>query len=202
MISPVIVTRGDHPLGKILTQFQAPCFRPIVTVWDNSKQINLSVFGRYVGAMAATDEWVYTQDDDVLTYPEAVVVACLGVVQALRNDTRFDTIVCNMPPEYQANYQGKPERLVGFGCVFHRDLAASTFNRYFAHFPIDALFLRECDRIFTGLNQDRVVVVDVGIEHLPWARDEGRLYRQAEHAQSVAEACRRIQYVLDKERGI
>ena len=195
MISPVIVTRGDHPLSQILTQFQAPCFRPLVTVWDNSRQINLSVFGRYVGAMAVADDWVYTQDDDVLVNAEAVATSHQW-------DRIHPKIICNMPLEYQANYMGKPERLVGFGCVFERDLATATFNRYFAHFPIDALFLRECDRIFTGLNQDRVVVVDVGIEHLPWARDEGRLYRQVEHGQSVAEARRRIQYVLDKERGI
>ena len=133
---------------------------------------------------------VYFQDDDCVTSPAEIVA-----------QWEPGKIVCNMPVSlgHRANYENQLDKLVGFGAVCERSLIKETFERYWKYFPIDELCLRECDRIFTGLNSERIKLVDVPVRHLPWATGEDRLYRQADHMSNTRLARERVKLVLEAE---
>ena len=192
----VLVTKGNVPLDEISDSiwhsFKGEMSKE---VWDNSVQLDFSVFGRYVSASQSVyTPLVYFQDDDCVTSPAEIVA-----------QWEPGKIVCNMPVSlgHRANYENQLDKLVGFGAVCERSLIKETFERYWKHFPIDELCLRECDRIFTGLNSERIKLVDVPVRHLPWATGEDRLYRQADHERFTALARKRVKTVLSYEaRGI
>jgi len=194
----VIVTRGDVDLLEILATM------PILLgwhtrIWDNSEQIDFGPFGQFLGAMPRpksagrhsmrTSELVYFQDDDCVTDPTAIAA-----------EHEPGRIVCNMPQEFRANYEHQPDKLMGFGSCFERSLIRPTFEHYLRCFPIDPVLLREPGRIFTGLNQDRIKLVDVPKRDLPWATAPNRLYRQADHQWYAEEARRRVRFILEKRK--
>lgn len=182
--SAVLVTRGDVPLSGIFDTW----FRLDIAIWDNSQQINMGVFGRWIEAAQQRTDLVYVQDDDCVTDPEQIIAAW-----------EPGKVVCNMPLEYRPNYTGL-DKLVGFGCVFERALVKPTFERYFKYYvDCDALFRRECDRIFTGLVSEHIKLVDVPMRHLPWASAPDRLWKQPEHAHNTHLARERVKHTLHYE---
>lgn len=189
----ILVTRGNVPLDEIYwTIHDAPHWSIAgSTLWDNSKTLNFGPFGQYVAAQAdGVGELVYFQDDDCVTSPAEIVA-----------QWEPGKIVCNMPIElgHRANYENQPDKLMGFGSVFERSLIKKTFERYWKYFPIDPVCLREPGRIFTGLNQERIKLVDVPVRHLEWATAPDRLYRQADHEIMAREARKRVNYILECE---
>lgn len=172
-----LVTRGNVDISQILAVLMFHGFPG--TVWDNSKSLDFKVFGRYVIG-GRRNELIFTQDDDVLVSNPTFII----------NAWEPGKVVCNMPTSapYRANYPG-PEQLVGFGAVFERSLVKKTFDRYFAKWPLDDLAMREADRIFTTMNTCKLV--DVRIEHLPWADGPDRMYKEPGHNERRREAVRR-----------
>ena len=171
-----------------------------VTVWDNSRSLDLGVFGRYMAALERVPwaDLIYTQDDDCRITKESF--RTLVDIQSINvRYGRTNQIVTNMPTAHQANYSHTPEKLLGFGSVFLRSLILPTFRRYLAHYPFDTLLLRECDRVFTGLNWEVVDVVDVGVEHLEHAKSEGRMYREEGHEAYRVEIRNRVLRILKEE---
>ena len=104
---------------------------------------------------------IYTQDDD-----------CVVDIPLLLNewDGHF---VTNMRPNRAAEY-AKNMTLIGWGAVFNKDLIYA-LDRYTNRFGRDPLFIRECDRVFTGLNTHKTVFIEV--ENLPQLafKTDGRL---------------------------
>ena len=84
--------------------------------------------------------------------------------------------------------------LVGFGAIFDKSAVVPTFSRYFAHFPADELFRRECDRVFTALN--RLKIVSVPYRHLDHETTTPRMWRESRHGQDLVEIRRRISKLL------
>src|SRR4051812_7424649 len=85
-------------------------------IWDNSREQNLRIFGQYKAAMErVTTEWVYFQDDDVLTDPAAIAA-----------EREPGVIVCNMPDAHRSKHVGAVDSLMGFGSVFQRSMIAET----------------------------------------------------------------------------
>ena len=155
-----------------------------VIVWDNSKQENLKVFGRYRAALNAKNSVVFSQDDDC-------VLDAAQVVSAYEPGK----VVCNMPIAKRSEYRvlaGERIALVGWGACFSTDKVGN-FQRYFNRFGMDDLFLRECDRVFTAANE--LKLVDVPFRHLPHAY-EGRMGNEARHLQDLGEIRKRIDNVL------
>jgi hypothetical protein len=175
-ISAVIVTKGDQDLSQIISALP---FDDLV-IWDNSKRLNYMVYGRYLAVAEAKYDVIYTQDDDCLV-PNAKVM-----LPAYTDGE----ILCNVSPEHQHDYRKLPFTLVGWGAFFHRRLL-TCFRRYWSHYPDDALFRRECDRVFTGLNRHRNLWV--GREHLPWAHDGSRMSIHRNHNRDLQEIRRRIE---------
>ncbi len=117
-------------------------------VWDNSSSpFDAKCFGRFLGGLNSSD-LIYTQDDDVIVPRDTIRAICARAP---------GSIVCNMAADFQRDYADRPEKLLGWGSCFPRALIRETFERYLRVFPvIDNVFLRECDRIFTALNKDRI----------------------------------------------
>ena len=179
-ISAIIVTKGDRDISGIVKDLP---FRDII-VWDNSKEKEDSkVYGRYLAINRAKHNLIYTQDDDCIVDVHAIIKAYLGI-----------SIVCNMPKDRRREYYDGIQ-LVGWGSIFHKNLALSAFKKYLDAFPLDDLFLRECDRVFTYLN--RCTLVDVPIAHLDYAHGEDRMGREARHGYDMKEIRRRL-YTLPK----
>ena len=182
-VTAVIVTRGDCDLTAIKESLK--CFKE-TWVYDNSKQPDRGVWGRYAYVNHLDPNTVfYTQDDDCLVENPAEI--CLYYEPG--------TVTCNMPPEYRSNYaDGMGIALVGFGAIFDSRLARAAFEQYNASSqPLDDLFRRECDRVFTALNQTKLV--DLPFDHLPNAHGMDRLYRHVDHLSSLEEIRRRIKSV-------
>ena len=183
-ICAVLVTRGDvdlQPIVDTLLNFKR------VRTWDNSIYLNMGPFGQFLMASMMFDsEVLYFQDDDCTTDPEAIVAAW-----------EPGKVVCNMGTKgHRKNYEDRLDKLMGFGSCFERSLIKPTFGRYWSKFPIDRVTWREPGRIFTAMNHDRIKVVEVSAEDLPWATAGDRLYKQPDHLEMRDEAIRRVKEVL------
>lgn len=193
MVTPVLVTRGDVPMDEIVASVRV-LGEPVI--WDNSREENLLIFGQYKAAMErVTTEWVYFQDDDVITDPAAIFAA-----------REPGVIVCNMPEAHRCKHIGDVDSLMGFGSVFQRDMICETLDRYFQpmktisgrylqRFFDDEVFRREIPRIFTMLN--RTKWVDIPKRDMPWATAPNRMYHQPEHAKTREEARRRCRLIRE-----
>lgn len=173
----VIVTRGDVDLAPVLASLRL--FDDVV-VWDNSQRPeNVMVFGRYAAVRHARYPIIYTQDDD-----------CIVDAAAIVNAYEPGYVVCNMPAAKRREYEtlAPGVALVGWGACF--DLGAlAAFETYQAEHARDDLFYRECDRVFTALNPQKLV--DVPVTHLPHAAVD-RMGNEPRHLTDLAEIRRRI----------
>lgn len=216
-VTPVLVTRGDVDLSEILKSIRSACMPNCdgdrfknhdliefvnLLIWDNSKLLNLGPFGQYVAATTNPDcaDLVYFQDDDCVTDPAQIVA-----------QWEPGKIVCNMSAEYRANYEDKPDKLMGFGSCFERSLIKPTFDRLqkgatlmdcgASRGDLQALIWREPSRIFTALNRDRIKLVDVPFKHLSWATADDRLYKQPDHNMMAAQARSLVAWIEGQERA-
>jgi hypothetical protein len=186
-----LVTTGYADISRILKDFHTNGPFDTFHVWNNSTDINLKVFGRYVTLPLPEMDGVvvYTQDDDCqLQFSER-----RRIIEAYQPGV----IICNLPAHRRPEYTDGVA-LVGWGAIFDRTLT-SVFNLYLKHFPLDDLFLTECDRVFTGLN--RVKLIDVPFTHLPHATDHSRMCNRPDHWSRLAEIRRRI-HIVKKREGI
>lgn len=181
--TPIVVTRGNVDLTEILRSLKA-IGKPVV--YDNSKRRDLNVFGRFAAAQCCTTDLVFFQDDDVIiSNPQEILKAW-----------EPGKVVCNMPANFRPGYQGT-DSLMGFGSCCEQALVSKTFLRYTEHFGVDALFYRECSRIFTMLNP--CIWVDVAKTDLPYASDNDRMWRHPDHWKMRDEARRRAIFILESE---
>jgi hypothetical protein len=189
----VIVTRGDVDLKPILESLP---FESIV-VWDNSKRkADRKVYGRYEAIFETSSEFIYTQDDDCILPEESIMQLC-----ALSNT---DHVVCNVTPAHRASYEPIRIGLVGWGAVFHRGAPSAAFRRYLSpehapghlgtlcsgKWPMDDVFLRECDRIFTGLTS--IQWAELPFQHMPYAGTRDRMFYDPTHQEDMATVRQRI----------
>jgi hypothetical protein len=133
------------------------------------------VIGRYEAVAKAKFEIIYSQDDD-----------CVVDIPALMAqwDGHF---ISNMKANRVAEYPGQIT-LMGWGCMFRKELI-DVFDEYIDRWGLDALFRRECDRVFSGLNRHKNVFVDV--ENLPIAYVD-RLGNDPEHWTYLAQIKKKV----------
>jgi hypothetical protein len=177
-VSAVLVTDGRARLDPVLDSIQAFLPAAEVVVWNNAKRtVDYKVYGRYAATFEATRPIIYTQDDD-----------CLVDVAAILDAYEPGVVVCNMPERRRREYFDGIA-LVGWGACFDATLVCGGMDRYVAHYSLDELFLRECDRVFTATNT--VKRVDVPFVNLPWAHRD-RMGNEARHYADLGEIRRRI----------
>lgn len=187
-ICAIVVTKGQHDIEPIVQSL-----RPFgqTLVWDNAKEKkDVKVYGRYLAVNRTTLDLIYFQDDDAI-----VDVDKFAASLSLYSDGE---VLCNMPREWADApcYQG-PIRLVGWGSLLHRRLV--NFQPYLDRYPMDELFLRECDRIFTGLNTCRNI--DVPRLSLPYAFDRNRMGCETRHGQDLYTIKHRLEQMKLDQQG-
>lgn len=194
-ISAIIVTRGDQTDGveRIIDELPEEWEK---LVWDNGALAlyaypppnrywnvdDLGVYGRYAAIEYVSNDLIYVQDDDCIVSDPQAIVNEWRAVERFNLDHHpgmpyADHVVCNMPPEFRHDFY-RDHALVGFGAVFHRDAPARAFRR-FQGCGSAAMFQRTCDIVFTALTP--LALVDVPVEHLPYAHDDNRMWRQPSH---------------------
>lgn len=190
--SAVIVTRGDVDLSPILETLP---FDDVI-VWDNLKRNDEKVYGRYEAILEMPGDYVYTQDDDCVL-PESSIMALAAAAGR-------GHVVCNVTPAHRRSYEPIGIGLVGWGAVFHREAPFAAFRKYLAMhaaptwlqvargpWPMDDMFLRECDRVFTGLTPIRWM--ELPFDHMPHAGNRNKMFYDACHQSDFAEVKKRIE---------
>ena len=181
-VTAVIVTKGGVDLGD---QSNPGLFGEAL-IWDNSQCVasgnsDVKVYGRYLAALEASNEYVYVQDDD-----------CVIDVQRLCAEYQPGELLCNVKPHhhevYSRQYPGMT--LVGWGAISPKSMI--DFSPYLDRYPEDELFLRECDRVFTWLNREKTRVVDFGVQDLPHAFGIDRMGYEVRHGNDLMEIRRRL----------
>lgn len=129
-VTACLVTRGDVDLDPILETLPYGD----VIVWDNSREQDLKILGRYAGAQRADTEVVYFQDDDVVFRHHDELLAAYepGMTTAVYGHG-----------ENEAGFGDLP--LVGCGALAHRSQIDQAVSLYSDHFPVDDEFLYDCD---------------------------------------------------------
>jgi hypothetical protein len=167
-VSACLVARApiDPQIMKTLEGFGE------VIVGDGSR----GPYGRFEAVKKAKFDIIYSQDDD-----------CVVDIPALMAqwDGHF---ISNMKQNRVAEYPGQIT-LTGWGCMFRKELI-DVLDRYTEKWGFDALFLRECDRVFPGLNRHKNVFVDV--ENLPSATAPDRLSCDPRHWDYLAAIKQRV----------
>ena len=179
-VTAVVVTKGDVDLDPIMDSLAV---FDSVDVWNNASpcSIDRKVYGRYIAALEAACDYIYVQDDDALIN-----------TGRLCDEYEPGELVCNVKPHHSAIYakQYPGITLVGWGAIFPKEVI--DFSRYFAKYPEDELFYRECDRVFTWLNRAKTRVVDFGVEDLKHALGKDRMGTEARHRADLMEIRRRL----------
>ena len=163
-VTACIPTRGDVDLSEILASLP-PEWE--VIVWDNSKDTDLAVEGRYAAIARAHTDVVYTQDDDCVLEPDSF--------RALERAYEPGVLTANMPAEFRPHYPDSC--LIGFGAIFDQDLPDHSFGFLHERPP---MFEKTCDVYFTALARERKLV-DVPKRNLEWATGADRMYREPGH---------------------
>lgn len=188
-VSAVIVSRLDHPIGEVVDSI-APHVEEIIIVRGHE-----GVWERWEAVARAKCEVVYVQDDDAIVD----VAAILAAYEPGR-------VTCNMPESHRSDYLDGIA-LVGWGCVFGWEQFNSrgpeefglgfAFQKFGQYFSIDNVFRRECDRVFTGLSD--LKLVDVPVRHLPQAHGRDRMSLDPRHGEYLTEIRRRIYAIRAKK---
>ena len=114
-VAACLVTRGNVPMEEILESIPADWE---IVLWDNTKQPDLGVYGRYQAIELTDAELIYVQDDDaVLETADILELASWLTVPGMLPP---DTLVANMPERFRPHYPDSC--LVGFGAIFERHL--------------------------------------------------------------------------------
>lgn len=175
IVSLIIVTRGNVPIAPLIEQDFPEPFKEII-VWDNSKRLNLSVYGRYAAIAEAKGDVIAVQDDD-----------CIVPWTDLLGEYIPGERLCNMSRHRWPDYPDSS--LLGWGALFPRDAPAKAFQR--APLLEYGLFLRTCDVVFTALMPFRRV--DVGHQDMDYANAPDRMWTgdpdHVESRQEVLRAC-------------
>lgn len=178
LVSAVLVTKGDHDLSEIYDSLAQAGIEDVVT-WDNSQRENLICYGRYAGIAEAKHDWIYHQDDDLIS-PVAEILA-----EVDPEGDRWQ-IVCN-------NRADEQWRLTAIGAVFHRDLA-DCFDDYIERHGFDADFCRVCDVVFAYQWPYRRITL--GYRDLPWGTAPDRMYHQRDHMMVRERALDRVAAIV------
>lgn len=136
-----------------------------------------SILRRYELIEKAKGDIIYVQDDD-----------CVIDVKEL--EEKYNGKLTNNMTQHHFNwYNGSGITLVGWGCFFPKEMV--NFDRYLDKYPIDKLFLREADRVFTYLNQPHNTFVS-NIINLPTATLGDRMSSTGEHWETLSQIKERL----------
>lgn len=173
----LITYKRQDNIPQIIASLQKWPFITEIMIRDNSKMKNIINYGRYTQGEKASNNIIYTQDDDcVINNLDEVYAAYMKDPQRLAHSGIEDyqkVIPDNIFRENQMS-------LMGWGSFFHKAWIPK-LDKYIDKYGYDYCFYRETDRIFSLLLQKRSSFVLGNITVLPGARDENALSSQSNH---------------------
>jgi hypothetical protein len=159
---------------------------------------NEFIYGRFLAAEQATNDTIYTQDDDVL-------VSDIDTLIDLHAST--DRLTCYLDEGHMRCVGQKYRHCVGkhvlndtqlgWGSVFAKS-SISVLDRYRTRFGTDTFFLRKSDRLFCLLQCQEHICVQTKLHHLAGATDETALYRMKDHWRLNDLAAQRAMELVDE----
>lgn len=179
-VTASIVTRGDVDLAPVLATLR-PFFSDIV-IWDNSWMGDMKVYGRYCAIDRAEHPFIYTQDDD-----------CLVQAEKLLSLYQPGQLLVNVPEDEERAW-------LGWGSIFPSEMPSMFFQMYLEHYPLDDIFMRWADVIFSEMALP--TRVDVGHFDLPHAFAENRMNQQPDHESSQAVVRQRCRELLASQSSL
>jgi len=183
-------------LEKIISHLKKyPNIIDEIIVWDNTK-INMCGMGRYLGALQAKNDIIFTVDDDAIP---------LNIEQLFKKYIEFkkagkERIVNNMKPGALKKYKKFAQTMMGWGAFFPKS-SISVLNKYINVYGIDELLIRDTSRIYTSLF-GKWHSIEAKIKEFPSASDKKiALWLQKNHKINRRESIKRTNYLkkLDKK---
>ena len=177
-VSACLITwKRQQNLGLIIPQLLHCPFIDEIIIQDNSKGENLINYGRYVSALKAKNDIVYTQDDDCVV---------TNIADAYEKFIEDPTRISHCGTDYYEkdipnNIHGDTQMtLMGWGAFFDRRWIP-VLDKYIEKYGKDYCFYRETDRIFSILLGKHSQFTDGLIMELPDAHNEDALSNQKDH---------------------
>ena len=179
MISPkhaaaCLITTLDQYPAEVLEPIQKAGFHEIL-IFTNCP----SVSGRLDVFRKARTEFIFTQDDD-----------SLSPITFLLGHADPSTITTVMHPGHIEFYAPRRHCLMNWGAVFPMK-CLQNLDHYLGRFGDDAIFKREFDRIFTGLNFPQTRI-PYPVTNLPRSADSDRVSMDPKHFEFMREAESRL----------
>lgn len=173
--------KRNQELKKIVDYLkQFPHLIDEILIWDNRKQ-NMCGYGRYLMALEAKNDIIYTQDDDCIIYN----------IEELFSLFNNKHIVNNMKKQHLKIYKKLNHTLPGWGLLFNKKWV-SCLNKYIQYYGMDDIFYRDTGRLFTGLF-GKWKSIKGDIEDFPSASDPKiALWKQEHHKNTRTEIIKRI----------
>lgn len=173
----LITWKRQHNLPKIIEHLKKHDFIDEIMIRDNNIEENIINYGRYVNALKAKNDIIYTQDDDY-------ILENLGdLYEAFIKDP---TTIAHAGPDYYLrdmsnNIWGENQMsLMGQGSFFDRRWIP-VLDKYIEKYGKDFCFYRETDRIFSILQGKRSNFIVGRLTQFPEADDKDALCKQGDH---------------------
>ena len=149
-ISAIIPSNGGRKEElEHIVDYITPFFDEVIV----QKDVGNQVYTRYEGIVRASNDIIYTQDDDCI----------IGNIKHLINNYQKDTIVANSNSQSRDKYFRLTDGkicLIGYGAIFDKSMM-DKMEDFRIKLGDDDLFNREADRVFTWLNKYKLVDGDI-----------------------------------------
>lgn len=173
-------------LDKIMAHLEGFPFIDEIRVWDNTRGENVINYGRYLAAMDARNETIYTQDDDC-------IIENVEELFSAYDAHGGKVLVNGMKRERMAFYRGQ-DSMMGWGGFFERSWIAC-LEHYVNKYGFDHVFYRETDRIFTSLVRVKRQTMVADVKDFPSAMAGHSLSLQSDHETMKALAIYRAKLI-------
>ena len=149
-ISAIIPSNGKRKEElEHIVDYITPFFDEVIV----QKDVGNQVYTRYEGIVRASNDVIYTQDDDCI----------IGNIKHLISNYQKDIILANSNAPSRDKYFRLTDGkicLIGYGAIFDKSLM-DKMEDFRIKLGDDDLFNREADRVFTWLNKKFIVDGDI-----------------------------------------
>lgn len=179
-VTAVLVNyKRPDDLAKVMEDLKRYEFIKEIMVWDNTKQ-NVGVYGRYLMMKKASNETIYTQDDDCI----------IDGIPDLYEAYDGTCLVNGMKENRMKDYAGL-ESLVGWGAFLQKSWIG-VIDEYIKLYGEDQVLYETADRIFTTLLEKPRKTIPVKVHDFPSAMAPHAMSLQSGYMSNINTARTRV----------
>lgn len=174
----LITWKRQHNIPEIVENLLKYDFISEIIIRDNSKTENIINYGRYDSAKRATNDIIYTQDDDYILK---------NINELYELFLKDPSRIAHAGPDYYLknlhnNIWGDNQMsLMGWGSFFDRRWIDKNLDPYIKKYGKDYCFYRETDRIFSIMHGKHSNFMIGNLIQFPEADDDNALCQQEDH---------------------